>query len=222
MKIFSKGTYKREQAGTHCIFRLELQTNLDSVPSFLVLLQGDESLGFAEVALVPLTLEIDNVLSVHKCAEEVTCFQEGDRTVREDGCKFLPHDLIRLPQRPLYGNAGSHGVSLKSHLVLLGFEQGLNMACKYRRRESSAQTPTFPSSLVTLITWESFWEMTVGGGGHRRFGFVANSLVSLFRRVKSKPFSSSASSEFAPERTKLPSGPPSLRFTGLKSASMTA
>lgn len=69
------------RVGTYRVFRLELKTNPDGVPRFLVLLQSDESFGFAEVTLVPLTLEIDNVFGVHERAEEVTRFQEGDGTV---------------------------------------------------------------------------------------------------------------------------------------------
>ena len=106
----------------YSVFGFELQTDFDSVPRFLVLVQGDESLGFAKVTLIPLTLEIDNVFCIYECAEEVACFQEGDGTVGKDCCQFLPHDLIRLPQRSLHGNASSHGVPLKCQLVLLGFE----------------------------------------------------------------------------------------------------
>ena len=130
MRFLSEATH-RNRVITYCVSGLKLQTNLDSVPRFLVLLQSNECLGFTEVTLVPLTFEIDNVFGIHERTEEVTSFQEGDGTVREDGCKFLPHDLIRLPQRSLHGNAGSHGVSLKSHLVLFGFEQGLNMMCEH-------------------------------------------------------------------------------------------
>ena len=118
---------RQKRMETYCVFRLKLQTNLDSVPSFLVLLQGDESLGFAEMTLVPLAFEVDNVFCIYECTEEVTSFQEGNGTVREDGCEFLPHDLIRLPQRSLHGNASGHGVSLKSHFIFLGFEKGLNV-----------------------------------------------------------------------------------------------
>lgn len=80
--------------GTYSVFRLKLQTNVDSIPRLLVFLQSDESLGFPEVALVPLTLEVDNMLSIDECAEEIARFEEGDRTVRQDSRQFFPHDLI--------------------------------------------------------------------------------------------------------------------------------
>ena len=67
------------------------------------------------------------MFSIYQCAEEVSRFKEGDRTVRQDGCQFFPHDLVRLPQRSLHGNASGHGVSLEGQVVLFGFEQGLCM-----------------------------------------------------------------------------------------------
>ena len=79
------------------------------------------------MALAPLTLEIDNVFGIYECAEEIARFEEGDGTVRQDSRQLLPHDMICLPQRSLYGNASSHGVSLEGQLVLFDFEHGLGV-----------------------------------------------------------------------------------------------
>ena len=71
----------KSRTGTHGVFRLKLQTDVDGVSRFLVFLQSDESLGFPEVTLAPLTFEVDNVFSIDECAEEVACFKECDGAV---------------------------------------------------------------------------------------------------------------------------------------------
>ena len=67
---------------TYSVLGLELETDVDSVPGFLVFLHSDESLGFPEVTLAPLTFEGYDMFSIYECAEGVACFEESDGTVR--------------------------------------------------------------------------------------------------------------------------------------------
>ena len=83
------------------------------------------------------------------------------------------------------------------------------------------ETRTLPSSLVVLITVESFCEITFGGGGHNNVGFAVSNFDSRFKLTKLRSHSEHFSAEcgqYANESL----GAPTIKSTGRKSASMLA
>ncbi|KAJ8591027.1 hypothetical protein M405DRAFT_130481 [Rhizopogon salebrosus TDB-379] len=89
-------------------------------------------------------------------------------------------------------------------------------------RQREVRRQTFPSSFIFVIALESCCCTTLGGGGQRKAGFVSRIFEMRLTALKSVLQSLHFSSLWELQKANAPLGPPTVRSTGLKSASMRA
>jgi len=110
---------------TDSILRLEAEPKTDRLGGLFCFLHPKQCLGFAEVALGPVSPERDDGFSICECRDVVLSIVVGSGSIGDDSRELFSHELVGLPRRSLDSEVGSIGVACDSTSCLSTFKECL-------------------------------------------------------------------------------------------------